>query len=193
MGNSKRTYLTCCLSMGCSRRAVLVAGSSGYGNYRHQSDICHAYQVALKNGVDPDKIITMIYNDVANDSENPFAGKLYNKPTAQGTPGVDVYAGCNVTYSGDDVTADNFLAVLAGNASGITCSTGGCQPTVLGSTADDTVFVYFSDHGAAGLVAMPSGPYLYAADLSATIKYMRTQGMFRKLVLYIEACESGSM
>lgn len=23
--------------------AVLVAGSSGYSNYRHQADICHAY------------------------------------------------------------------------------------------------------------------------------------------------------
>ena len=24
--------------------AVIVAGSSGYGNYRHQADACHAYQ-----------------------------------------------------------------------------------------------------------------------------------------------------
>ena len=22
---------------------VLVAGSNGYGNYRHQADVCHAY------------------------------------------------------------------------------------------------------------------------------------------------------
>ena len=25
--------------------ALLVAGSSGYENYRHQADVCHAYQV----------------------------------------------------------------------------------------------------------------------------------------------------
>jgi legumain len=25
--------------------ALLVAGSNGYDNYRHQADICHAYQV----------------------------------------------------------------------------------------------------------------------------------------------------
>ena len=25
--------------------AVLVAGSQGYFNYRHQADVCHAYQV----------------------------------------------------------------------------------------------------------------------------------------------------
>lgn len=27
--------------------AVLVAGSNGYWNYRHQADICHAYQVTF--------------------------------------------------------------------------------------------------------------------------------------------------
>ena len=27
--------------------AVLVAGSSGWGNYRHQADVFHAYQVGL--------------------------------------------------------------------------------------------------------------------------------------------------
>ena len=28
-----------------SHYAVLVAGSAGYGNYRHQADVCHAYHV----------------------------------------------------------------------------------------------------------------------------------------------------
>ncbi|VVA38348.1 PREDICTED: vacuolar-processing enzyme, partial [Prunus dulcis] len=31
-----------------TRWAVLVAGSSGYGNYRHQADVCHAYQLLKK-------------------------------------------------------------------------------------------------------------------------------------------------
>lgn len=25
--------------------ALLIAGSNGWGNYRHQADVCHAYQV----------------------------------------------------------------------------------------------------------------------------------------------------
>jgi hypothetical protein len=28
-----------------SHWAVLIAGSASYGNYRHQSDVCHAYHV----------------------------------------------------------------------------------------------------------------------------------------------------
>lgn len=42
-------------------------------------------------------------------------GKLFNKPTKAGTPGVDVYAGCQKDYTGNDVTAANFLAVLTGD------------------------------------------------------------------------------
>ena len=27
--------------------AVLIAGSNGYDNYRHQADICHAYNILI--------------------------------------------------------------------------------------------------------------------------------------------------
>ena len=42
----------------------------------------------------------MMYNDVANSWQNPFKGKLFNKPTDSNTPGVDVYANCkdNIDY-----------------------------------------------------------------------------------------------
>jgi legumain len=33
-----------------------------------------------KNGIPEENIITMSYDDVANDPENPFPGKLFNKP-----------------------------------------------------------------------------------------------------------------
>ena len=35
----------------CKLWVVLVAGSSGYYNYRHQADVCHAYQVVHSHGV----------------------------------------------------------------------------------------------------------------------------------------------
>jgi len=49
--------------------ALLVAGSNGYYNYRHQADVCHAYQVLLKHGLKPENIITMMYDDIANSTE----------------------------------------------------------------------------------------------------------------------------
>jgi legumain len=60
--------------------AVLVAGSNTYGNYRHQADIFHAYQIMKKNGIPEDQIITLAYDDIANNRQNPFPGKVYNQP-----------------------------------------------------------------------------------------------------------------
>ena len=92
--------------------AVIMAGSNTYGNYRHQADACHAYQIVKKNGVPESNIIMLAYDDIANNSENPFPGKIFNKPTAAGVPGTDVYAGCKIDYKGKDVNAANFHSSL---------------------------------------------------------------------------------
>merc|ERR1712107_110468 len=62
----------------------------------------------------------------------------------------------------------------------------------LGSTSDDNVFVFFSDHGAPGLIAFPSSE-LHKADLQTTLDTMHTKNMYKKLTFYLETCESGSM
>merc|ERR1712232_1236171 len=114
------------------------AGSRTYRNYRHQADACHAYQVAKRNGIPESQIILLAYDDIANNKENPFKGQMFNKPTPKGTPGVDVYDGCKISYSGSQVTAENFLKVLSGDSS--------ASGSVLKSTSSDHVFVYYTDH-----------------------------------------------
>ena len=96
--------------------AVLVAGSSSWFNYRHQADVLHAYQMIIQKGFDPEKVIVFAYDDIANNVRNPFPGKIFNKPSYD-QEGVDVYAGAKIDYSGDDVSPDMFLNVLAGNKS----------------------------------------------------------------------------
>ena len=168
--------------------AVIVVGSNGFWNYRHQADGCHAYQLMKKNGIPEDQIILMSYDDVATASQNPFKGQLFNKPTPKGTPGVDVYAGCNIDYKGKDVTPANVINVLEGNAK----AAGGNQK-VLKSNENSRVFFYFADHGAPGLVAMPAGGYLYADKFHGALKFMNENKMYKEMVVYVEACESGSM
>lgn len=36
-------FLALAMSANAAHWAVLVAGSNGFWNYRHQADICHAY------------------------------------------------------------------------------------------------------------------------------------------------------
>ena len=49
--------------------ALLVAGSNGWYNYRHQADVCHAYQILHKNGIPDSNIIVMMYDDLAKNIE----------------------------------------------------------------------------------------------------------------------------
>jgi legumain len=168
--------------------AVIMAGSNTYGNYRHQADACHAYQIAKRNGIPESNIIMLAYDDIANDSKNPFPGKVFNKPTSAGVEGVDVYAGCNINYRGKDVTGENFLKVLSGDAS--------ASGPVLKSTAEDHVFVYYADHGGTGILGVPNGAaggYIHAADINAAIETLQKKGGYKDLLFYLEACESGSI
>jgi len=180
------TFVVLCLliSAQAAHYAVLVAGSNFFYNYRHQSDVYHAYKLLTNYGVEADNIITFAYDDIANDPDNPFPGQVFNKPSTG--PGEDVYKGVVIDYSGEDVTPENFLAVLKGNSSAV----GGKK--VLNSTSKDNVFIYFADHGATGLIAFPN-EYLYADDFIAALNYMNTSSTYKEMVIYIEACESGSM
>jgi len=164
--------------------AVLVAGSKEFYNYRHQADVCHAYQVLIKNGVPAENIITMMYDDIANSTENPTKGVIINQPG-----GENVYKGLAKDYIGNDVTPENFLKVLSGDAKGLDgIGTG----RVLKSGPNDHVFINFVDHGAPGLLAFPDSE-LHARVLQDTLLDMYNNKKYGKLVMYIEACESGSM
>jgi legumain len=131
----------------------------------------------------------MMYDDVADSRQNPFKGKLFNKPTAPGVPGDDVYAGIVIDYKSDAVTPDVFAQVLTGNTTGLSAKGSG---RVLQSTESDNVFVNFVDHGGVGLIAFPSS-VMHATQLVDTLKSMHEKQMYKNLVFYLEACESGSM
>ncbi|KAB1219760.1 Vacuolar-processing enzyme [Morella rubra] len=167
-----------------TRWAVLIAGSSGYWNYRHQADICHAYQLLRKGGLKDENIIVFMYDDIAFDEENPRPGVIINSPH-----GDDVYKGVPKDYTGEDVTVDNFFAVILGNQAALTGGSG----KVVDSGPNDHIFVYYSDHGGPGVLGMPTSPYLYACDLIEVLKKKHASGTYKSLVFYLEACESGSI
>ncbi|CAN7090473.1 hypothetical protein IGI04_034098 [Brassica rapa subsp. trilocularis] len=167
-----------------TRWAVLIAGSSGYGNYRHQADVCHAYQILRKGGLKEENIVVMMYDDIANHPLNPRPGTLINHPD-----GEDVYAGVPKDYTGHNVTAANFYAVLLGDKEAVTGGSG----KVIASKANDHIFVYYSDHGGPGVLGMPNKPYLYATDFIETLKKKHAAETYKEMVIYVEACESGSI
>lgn len=96
-----------------------------------------------------------------------------------------MYDAQNIDYRGADVTPEKFLAALKGDAK----AAGG---KVLKTNKNSKIFVFFSDHGAPGLIAFPQ-KYLYADKLNDAIEFMHEKNLYKEMVFYIEACESGSM
>nr|5ZBI_A Chain A, Peptide asparaginyl ligase [Viola canadensis]5ZBI_B Chain B, Peptide asparaginyl ligase [Viola canadensis] len=164
--------------------AVLIAGSKGYQNYRHQADVCHAYQILRKGGVKDENIIVFMYDDIAYDIRNPYPGTIINSPDKK-----DVYKGVPKDYTGEDVNVQNFLAVILGNKTALTGGSG----KVLDTRPNDHIFIYYTDHGYPGVLGMPTEPYLYANDLIDTLKKKHALGTYEGLVFYVEACESASI
>ncbi|KAJ4759520.1 Vacuolar-processing enzyme [Rhynchospora pubera] len=167
-----------------TRWAVLVAGSMGFGNYRHQADVCHAYQLLKKGGLKDENIVVFMYDDIAMSPLNPRPGVIINHPQ-----GEDVYAGVPKDYTGKDVTVQNFYAVLSGDKSAVQGGSG----KVIDSKANDHIFIYYSDHGGPGVLGMPNMPYLYAGDFIEVLRKKHAANSYKKMVIYVEACESGSM
>ena len=176
----------CAMAASSDHWAVIMAGSNTYSNYRHQADSHHAVKIMLENGIPRENIIHLAYDDIAENYRNPFQGQLFNKPTAAGTPGVNVYDKSEIDYSGRDVNKQNFFNVLLGDDS---------NGPALKSDSNSKVFVYFVDHGGAGLICTPQGSsdWIYADELDSVLQQMSDNGMFSELTFYLEACESGSM
>jgi len=169
--------------------AVLVAGSKSWENYRHQADVCHAFQVLHQiGGIPKENIIVMMYDDIAFNDVNPYLGNIINTPY-----GRNVYPGVPKDYTGGEANKERLRTVLLGGSPPKSLQNSKHSGKVLNSTKDDNVFIYFSDHGAKGLVEMPNGDPLWADELLDILTEMKQLGKFKNLIFYLEACQSGSM
>jgi ABC-type branched-subunit amino acid transport system substrate-binding protein len=171
--------------------AFVAALSSTMENYRHQADALAMYQLLKKRGFDDDHIVLVLADDIADASDNPQPGTVYNA-----VGGANVHAGdVAVDYNLSDVTPAALLAILQGNRSDAT-------PAVVESTANDDVFVYWVGHGgdAGVLVGDPSStgdanieqfvtPFAFASAIQAKFD----AHAFRQMVVVLESCHSGAM
>ena len=132
-----------------------------------------------------------MYDDVANDPMNPRPGTLINHPH-----GSDLREEMRIDYSGEAVTVENFLALLAGDSIDPVASKGIgwiSSGRKIEAGPNDRIFVYYSDHGAPGVLGMPNGKMVYADEMHKAITRRAEAHGFREMTLFVEACESGSM
>lgn len=79
--------------------AVLVQGSNGWSNYRHEADVLNVYQMLKAGGYDDDHIIMVLADEVATAPENTDYGAVRTDPT-----GPNLREGAVIDYHSADLT-----------------------------------------------------------------------------------------
>ena len=121
--------------------AVLVQGSNGFSNYRHQADVLGIYQMLRSYGFPDDHIILVLDKDMASDEMNPEPGIVRNAedgPDLLG--GTGTIPSAVIDYDSKELSPADIADILLGRSSGR-------LRTVLPQDAGVNVLLYWSGHG----------------------------------------------
>lgn len=167
--------------------AVLVQGSSGWSNYRHQADVLSVYQMLKKNGFDDDHIILVIDKSLASNSKNSEPGVIRAEDG-----GKNLLSGCSIDYDNNSLTPADICNILLGVKTSKT-------PVVLPKDAGQNVLFYWSGHGhnrvGSGADELAwrdasAGQGMTESLLQQTVSQMQQQGHYRKMLVVTEPCFS---
>ena len=167
--------------------AVLVQGSHGWNNYRHQADVLSMYQLLRKNGYDDDHIILIIDKALATDSKNPEVGII-----RAADDGPDLLENAVIDYDNATLNPKDISNILLDNQTSTT-------PVVLPKDAGQNVLLFWSGHGhnkasnSVDELAWRDADYgqgMTANKFKETISQMQAGGHYRKLLVLTEPCFS---
>ena len=170
--------------------AVLVQGSNGWENYRHEADVLSIYQMLKANGYDDDHIILITSDDCANAPENKEKGAVRTDPG-----GLNLREGAVIDYRNADLTPQDIVNILKGVQTDRT-------PIVLPADAGQNVLFFWSGHGRSKDInginemvwrSLPAGKGMTASLLSETLRTMAENHSFRQILVCLEPCYSANM
>ena len=164
-------------------KAVLIATSSGWDNYRHQADVLAYYQYLKQNNFTDDDILLIMADDLASDKKNPYPGQVIRDNLSL----ENLYTDVTIDYKLEDLTPADLKQILLGRRSEK-------LPTVLDSTDGHNVLLIWTGHGVPGsLLWDDSRNIITGSYMSDLFKEMYSAGKYRKMFGVIEACYSGSV
>ena len=170
--------------------AVLVQGSDGFINYRHQADVLNIYQALRRGGYPDDHIILILDKSIASHRANPEPGVIRTAPD-----GPDLLSGSTVgsgisaaivDYDSGDLSARDIADILMGRASSR-------LPIVLPQDAGNNVLFYWSGHGRSQSQGGADefvwrDNYAGQGFTASMLRETAEQMQFRKLLIAAEPC-----
>lgn len=163
-------------------KAVLICGSEGWYNYRHQADLLYIYQNLKKNGFSDDDIILIMRDDIAHHAKNPDKGIISVSPQ-----GENLYSDIQLDYRADTLGVKDIEDILLGNKKSRLA-------TVLQSTDTDNVLLYWTGHGTKGAFSWLETKEKFTAEqLGETVRKMYANKQYQSMLICAEPCYSGSV
>ena len=163
-------------------KAVLICGSEGWYNYRHQADLLYIYQNLKKNGFTDDDIILIMRDDIAHHAKNPDKGIISVSPQ-----GENLYSDIQLDYRADTLGVKDIEDILLGNKKSRLA-------TVLQSTDTDNVLLYWTGHGTKGAFSWLETKEKFTAEqLGETVRKMYANKQYQSMLICAEPCYSGSV
>ena len=170
------------------RYALLVQGSCGWANYRHQADVLNVYRMLRSFGWDDDHIILIISDDIADNDSNIYKGEVRST-----SGGEELYQGAGIDYSTDTLSVDDIRNIMLGRSSAH-------LPTVLGTGEQTNLLVFWSGHGnmsrasgRQGFVWRDDEDIFSQEEFRSTLEQMYSEKRYRKMLLLMEPCFSRNM
>lgn len=167
--------------------AVLVQGSNGWNNYRHQADVLNMYQLLRKSGYNDDHIILILDKALATDKKNAEPGII-----RAADDGPDLMTNAVIDYDNATLTPSDISNILLGKQTATT-------PVVLPKDTGQNILLFWSGHGhnhasnGADELAWRdagSGQGMTANMFKETISQMEANGHYRKMLILTEPCFS---
>lgn len=167
--------------------AVLVQGSDGMANYRHQSGVLSMYQLLKRGGFDDNHIILVMDASLASSADNNDPGAIRSCKD-----GENLLEGVVVDYDNADLSPEDIADILRGRSSDR-------LPVVVSGNECTNVLLYWAGHGRSVQHGgsdefiwreNPAGKGFTAGLMKQTVEGMSGEKSFRKLLVIAETCYS---
>ena len=162
-------------------KAVVIAASGGWDNYRFQADALEYYQMLRRAGYDDKDIILIMADDLAQNANNPEKGVV-----RRAADGDNLYKDVVVDYRLSELTSDDLDAIFSGKADER-------HPEVLDSGSGDNVLFFWSSHGSGMGLAWGDEGVVTGYQMAQILQRMSDEHRFRKMMWIVEACYSGGV
>ena len=162
-------------------KAVIIAGSGGWENYRFQADALEYYQMLRNSGYSDDDIILIMADDLAQNANNPEKGVV-----RRSVDGDNLYKNVVVDYRLEDITYNDLAVIFSGKPDV-------AHPEVLDSGAGDNVLFFWSSHGMPAGLALGDIDLVSGKQMARILQKMSDEQRFRKMMWIVEACYSGGV